>query len=413
MPVSDSNNKKKRLSRAARRRKRRIRAIKNFLLVFLGLALCGLMVCMLWLPGRSGGPSATPTPLPTATPTPTPEPTATPTPSPTPTPTPSPKPEPTPISITISAVGDCTLGGDFRGDSEQRFAQMMTGADGAPDYTYCMRNVADIFAADDLTIANLEVVLTTSSDYDKKDHDTAFYMRGDPGYVNILTTSSIEVANVANNHAKDFGQEGFKDTLAVLEQAGVAYCGFGNTCILEVKGVRIGFVGVYSWINTEESITNAIKKLKENSDLVIASCHWGQEKDYEPTSGQRKMARWMVEAGADLVLGHHSHVVNGVEVMDGVNVVYSLGNFCFGGNKNPSDKDSFIYQQTFLLDPETKQLLEVRENIIPCSISSVSDTNNYQPTPLTDSEAERVMQKIADLSEDFDETIPLLQAYLD
>lgn len=397
---------------ARRKRKQRLALLKSLAVVLLGVVLCALLGCFLFVPrggGRAPEPTASPTPVPTL------EPTSAPTPTPTPVPTPTPTPEPTPFTLTLTAVGDCTLGGDYGHTSEERFDQFLRDENGESDYTYNMRNVAEYFENDDLTIANLEVVLTTSTKYKKKNAQTAFYMRGKPEYVNILTESSIEVANVANNHAKDFGSDGLADTLAVLDEAGVAYCGFGNRCVKEVKGVRVGFVGVYSWSNDKDSITYAIRDLRENQqcDLVIASCHWGEEKDYTPTSGQKKMARWMVDAGADLVLGHHSHVVNGIEVMDGVNVVYSLGNFCFGGNVNPSDKDTFIYQHTFTLDPETLEVLSSEGTVIPCSISSVQDTNDYQPTPLSGAEGERVLQKIAKYSADFDVTTPQLQAVLD
>lgn len=412
---SKTPKKKKKLTArqlARRRRAKRLALLKSLAVVLLGLLLCGILGCYLFLPQ-----GLTRAPEPTATPTvaPTEQPTATPSPVPTATPSPTPTPEPTPISLTISAVGDCTLGGDYNHTSEERFDQFLRGEDGEPDYTYNMRNVVEYFEADDLTIANLEVALTNSTSYKKKNAEVAFYMRGKPEYVNILTSSSIEVVNVANNHAKDFGSDGLQDTLDVLDEAGVAYCGFGNRCVKEVKGVRVGFVGVYSWSNNQETITAAIKDLRENQncDLVIASCHWGEEREYTPTSGQKKMARWMVEAGADLVLGHHAHVVNGIEVMDGVNVVYSLGNFCFGGNVNPSDKDTFIYQHTFTLDPDTHEILTSEGTVIPCSVSSVQDTNDYQPTPLTGAEGERVLEKIAKYSKGFEQTIPQLQAILD
>lgn len=397
----------------ARRRRRQRRAmLKNLTVILLGLLLCVLLGCFLFLPRggtRAPLPTDTPAPLPTSTPAPTD------TPAPTNTPSPSPSPEPTPITLTLTAVGDCTLGGDYGHTSEERFYEFLLDDNGEMDYTYNMRSVVEFFENDDLTIANLEVALTNSTSYKKKNAETAFYMRGKPEYVNILTSSSIEVVNVANNHAKDFGADGLQDTLDVLDEAGVAYCGFGNRCVLEVKGVRVGFVGVYSWSNDKDSITYAIKDLRENRqcDLVIASCHWGEEKAYTPTSGQKKMAKWMVEAGADLVLGHHAHVVNGIEVLDGVNVVYSLGNFCFGGNVNPSDKDTFIYQHIFTLDPDTLEVLSSEGTVIPCSVSSAQDTNDYQPTPLSGEEGERVLEKIAKYSSDFEETTPQLRAVLD
>mgnify|MGYP002562776735 CR=1 FL=1 len=377
-----TTKKKKKLTArqlARRRRRQRLSLIKNLAVVLLGLLLCGILGCYLFLPRDALRPSD-PTPVPTQAPTDAP--TATPTPVPTATPSPSPTPEPTPLTITLTAVGDCTLGGDYNRTSETRFDEFLRGADGQPDYTYNMRNVMDIFEADDLTIANLEVVLTNSTNYKKKNAQVAFYMRGKPEYVNILTESSIEVVNVANNHAKDFGSDGLQDTLKALDEAGVAY--FGNRCVKEVKGVRIGFVGVYSWSNDKDTITAAIKDLRENQncDLVIASCHWGEEREYTPNSGQKKMARWMVDAGADLVVGHHSHRINPIEYYNGKYICYSLGNFSFAGNNKPSDMTTFLFQiRMRLRDGEaTSEAFK----IIPCRISSRTDYNDFAPTPYTD-----------------------------
>ena len=162
-------------------------------------------------------PTASPTAEPTAVPTaePTAEPTEAPTaiPTPTPSPVPTATPAPTLRTLTISAAGDCTLGGDMNGRSEGDFTKQIE-ADAEP-LTYCFRNVADIFAADDLTIVNLEVVLTNSSNYLKRD-DKIYIMRGKPSYVNMLTSASIEVANIANNHITDFGDKGIEEMAELL-----------------------------------------------------------------------------------------------------------------------------------------------------------------------------------------------------
>ena len=100
-----------------------------------------------------------------------------------------------------------------------------------------------------------------------------------------------------------------------------------------------------------------------------------------------------VDEGADLVIGSHPHVIQGYEKYNGRYIVYSLGNFCFGGNPNPSDKDCMIFQQTFTVtgnDVATDDNI----NVIPCSISSVSNSNNYQPTPATGDEKTRIEAKI-------------------
>jgi poly-gamma-glutamate synthesis protein (capsule biosynthesis protein) len=131
--------------------------------------------------------------------------------------------------------------------------------------------------------------------------------------------------------------------------------------------------------------------------MILVHYHWGAEKQYVPNDVQQSLARYTIDQGADLILGHHPHVVQGIEEYKGKFIVYNLGNFMFGGNRNPGDKDIFVFQQTFQL--KNGELTSQKEiNIIPFSISSVTDRNNYQPTLLTGSEADRVKQKIIDVS---------------
>ena len=349
-------------------------------------------------------PFATPSPAPTATPEPTPTPT--PIPSPTPTPVPTPTPEPTPRTLTISAAGDCTLGGDMGKQTEEVFTETIY-ADPEP-LTYCFRNVADIFANDDLTIVNLEVVLTDSTDYLKRD-DKIFIMRGKPAYVNMLTSASIEVANIANNHVTDFGDKGIEDMATLLSMASLGYCGYGYTYTTEINDFTVGFVGFNTWTTKNSEIEAIMEEMRPRVDILIASFHWGNELEYKATSKQIKLGHMAVDLGADLVLGHHPHILNGIEVYKGVNIVYSLGNFCVGGKRNPDDKDTFIYQHTFTENEDGT--LTGTANVIPCKITSVEDEsyNNYQPTPVTDpEEAEKILRKIERNSRHFDEALDII-----
>ncbi len=347
---------------------------------------------------------------PTATPTATPIPTATPTPAPTATPTPTPvptsTPEPTPRTLTISAAGDCTLGGDMGGSSEEAFNSTIN-ADPEP-LTYCFRNVAPIFEQDDLTIVNLEVVLTNSTNYLKRD-DKIFIMRGKPSYVNMLTSASIEIANIANNHVTDFGDAGIVEMAQLLDMAGIGYCGYGYTYLTEKNGFKVGFVGINSWTTDSDDMKELIRDMRQQCDILIVSFHWGNELEYKATDKQIRYGHLAVDNGADLVLGHHPHVVNGIEVYKGVNIVYSLGNFCFGGKRNPDDKDTFIYQHTFTENADGT--ITGEGTVIPCKITSVEGDkyNNYQPTPVTDPEvAESILKKIEKHSRHFDEALNLI-----
>ena len=305
-------------------------------------------------------------------------------------------PEPTAesVSITVSMVGDCTLGTDVNFDqstSFDAFYQMKN------DPGYFFQNVKDIFTADDLTVANMEGTLTTSNDRQQK----TFAFKGDPSYTEILTRGGVEATNLANNHSRDYGDQSYEDTIQYLEAAGITTFGYDRTAVMDVKGIKVGLIGIYvlkDGLGRQQQVIDTIQEVKDQgAQVIIVSFHWGTEKSNVPDDIQKTLAHLAVDQGADLVVGHHPHVLQGIEKYQGKNIVYSLGNFCFGGNKNPSDKDTMIFQQTFTV--ENGELVEDDvTNIIPCSLSSESGYNNYQPMVLEGSEKERVLQKIEEFS---------------
>ena len=301
------------------------------------------------------------------------------------------------VTITISAAGDCSLGNHQEQEYNSSFVQAY---DQAEDAGYFFANVKDIFSADDFTIVNLEGVLTTSTNADTS---RTYNIKGDPSYAGILTAGDVEAVSMANNHRLDFGTQGTKDTVAALEAEGILYAYDDIVCISEVKGIRIGYVSVneIAWgKGTEGLVRDGIDKLKEeNVDLIIACCHWGTEKEYYPDDYQTQLGPKCIDMGADLVLGHHPHVLQGIEEYNGKYIVYSLGNFCFGANRNPADKDTMIFQQTFtFVDGQLQEDLDAR--IIPCSLSSVSSRNDFQPTPLEGEEASRVIGRLNEFSKE-------------
>lgn len=293
-------------------------------------------------------------------------------------------------TIVISAAGDVTLGRDKNYGYERSFDHEFKLQ--GNDFGFFFRNVKDIFEKDDLTIVNLETTLTNSIvEAEKK-----FRFRADPSYVEILKEGNIEVVSIANNHTRDFLEVGYKDTLKTLESASIGYFGYEHKYLTEIRGINVGVLGYVSWDNSskqKEQINGAMKELRDNgADIVIIMFHWGIERDYYPSAYQRDLAHYVIDQGADLVLGAHPHVLQGIEEYKGKKIVYSLGNFSFGGNKNPSDKDTMIYIHKFNF--KNGELISEDNEIIPCSISSVKDRNNYQPTPLEGSEKERVLKKI-------------------
>lgn len=300
-----------------------------------------------------------------------------------------------PVSLTLSVVGDCTLGTDetFDYDTSLNAYYENYGAD------YFLQNVKDIFSADDLTIANFEGTLTDSDERE----DKTFAFKAPASYASILTGGSVEAVNTANNHSHDYGEQSFDDTLAALDDAGIVHFGYDETAVMDVKGIKVGLVGIYELydhLEREQQLKDNIAKVKaDGAQLIVVIFHWGNETETVPDSNQTTLGRIAIDEGADLVCGHHPHVLQGIETYKGRNIVYSLGNFCFGGNSSPSDMDTMIYQQTFTIDADGVKKDNVT-NIIPCSISSSAydGYNNYQPTPAEGDEATRILGKINERS---------------
>lgn len=300
-----------------------------------------------------------------------------------------------PVSLTLSVVGDCTLGTDetFDYDTSLNAYYENYGAD------YFLQNVKDIFSADDLTIANFEGTLTDSDERE----DKTFAFKAPASYASILTSGSVEAVNTANNHSHDYGEQSFNDTLTALDDAGIVHFGYDETAVMDVKGIKVGLVGIYELydhLEREQQLKDNIAKVKaDGAQLIVVIFHWGNETETVPDSNQTTLGRIAIDEGADLVCGHHPHVLQGIETYKGRNIVYSLGNFCFGGNSSPSDMDTMIYQQTFTIDADEVKKDNVT-NIIPCSISSAAydGYNNYQPTPAEGDEATRILGKINERS---------------
>lgn len=303
---------------------------------------------------------------------------------------------PDPITLTVTFAGDCTLGSDVNFDGSRSFN---TKYGEVEDPAYFLQNVAELFGADDLTVVNMEGVLTEGGE--RADKEFAF--RGKPEYSKILSSASVEAASMANNHSKDYGDESYNDTIEALEGDNVQTFGYDRIAYMDVKGVKVALIGAYfpedSDENQKEMTDNIAKARSEGAQLVLVYAHWGVERDYKPSEDQLKMGRVAIDAGADLVVGSHPHVIQGYEVYEGRYIVYSLGNFCFGGNSNPEDKDCMLFQQTFTVTGD-----EVAKNddvnFIACSVSSESDRNTYQPTIAEGDEKARIDEKIQESNDE-------------
>ncbi len=308
------------------------------------------------------------------------------------------EPLPERTTITISAAGDVTLGNHHTQEYAYSFRQTY---DKEENESYFFENVYDIFSTDDMTIVNFEGVLTLS---DQINEGRTYNIKGDPEYVKILTAGSVEAVSMGNNHRLDYGEAGSQDTVKAMESEGIVYAYDNHIGIYETKGIRIGFVSVNEASQgtaVEKIMQNGIDKLKEEgADLILACCHWGTEREYYPEEYQQTLGRQCIDWGADLVIGHHPHVLQGIEEYQGKYIIYSLGNFCFGANRNPSDKDTMIFTQTFTF-VEGEKTEDTIVRIIPCSLSSVTTRNDFKPTVAVGEEAERIIGRINEFSKDY------------
>ena len=303
------------------------------------------------------------------------------------------------VSVTVSAAGDCTLGTDAGADYDSSFNAMY---DEREEPSWFLANVRDVFANDDLTIVNFEGVLTEGGER----KDKTFCFKGRPEFASVLTEGSVEAANLANNHSFDYGEDSYYEGKEILLDAGVQVFGYDNSIVLDVNGIRVGLTGTFELdeeLDIKPKMLAEIEKVKaDGAQLVISSFHWGDEGERYQNSIQEELAHAAIDAGADLVIGHHPHVLQPMEIYNGKYIFYSLGNFCFGGNADPADKDTAIAQQTFTFS-SGGELLEASEaRVIPCCISSTQEYNNYQPTPYEEGSEEyrRVMNKLNPVSEE-------------
>jgi poly-gamma-glutamate capsule biosynthesis protein CapA/YwtB (metallophosphatase superfamily) len=260
----------------------------------------------------------------------------------------------------------------------------------------------------DLMMVNLENAVTQSVDSVKKE----FVFKMKPEYLSQLRSAGISIVNCANNHTADFGVEGILETTQQLDSAGIRHTGIGRNLaesrkpvVLKVNDVRIGFLGyggsrAFIASRTQPGTTSRapwlifedIKRLRPRVDFIVINLHWGDELESKPDSNQITLAHRMIENGADLIVGHHPHVLQGIERYQGKVISYSLGNFVFGGNSKSANSETAVLKVRF-----TKGTMEVQP--IPVSI------RNWQPVPADSSVSHRVLRRLQERSQVFLETI--------
>lgn len=287
-----------------------------------------------------------------------------------PTSTPTPPSTPAPKTYTISFIGDCTLASSqYNNDFEKK----MNG-----DYSYPFKNTVKYFKNDNLTVANLECSFSDKN----MTSDGTFYFLAPTSFANILVDGSVEFVTTANNHRHDFAEAGIADTEAALDAVGVNHAGENETYIYDMDGVKVGFYCLFNrLVPTTSLVTKGIESLRaQGAEYIICALHWGVEGSYKVTADQKSVAHAAIDAGANVVYGSHPHVLQPIEEYDGGLILYSMGNWSFGGNTSPRDRDTAIVQLKVIKNPNGT-LTTGEYEVIPCCLSSVPSVNDYCPTP--------------------------------
>ena len=293
-------------------------------------------------------------------------------------------------TIKFTFAGDCMLA-SYKGQvGAGNFAD--TALKG--NWEYFLDGVDEYFEDDDFTVVNLENVLTDDNSLKPvaKDHNPAYWFKGPTANTQILTSQSVEIANLANNHFGDYGTKGRSDTIKACEDAGLLWGNNDKTVYVEKNGIKVALIFHGLWYEgQEQTIINRINEASKQSDLQIVYFHGGKEGTHTPEKWKMRAVHRIVDAGADLVIGNHPHVLQPYEIYNGVGIVYSMGNFCYGGSKKPENR-TIIYKFNVTFDNETGNLISKSAKIIPCYVYT-GTSNNWQPKVIEDA---AVKQKVLD-----------------
>ena len=285
---------------------------------------------------------------------------------------PEPTPPPEPEFFVITMMGDCTPAAEHYSKSGGSSYENVVG----DNYAYPFAETKHLFEDSDFTIANLECALTEHTVHS----DRTFNFRASPAYAQIFAEGDVNFVSIANNHSIDYGEIGYQDTKDALDEYGIGYVGRDEGVLYTTEnGLLIGIYGAsFSQVHLIEA---GVRDLRERgAEFVIAALHWGVEGSYKSSDIQRPQGRAAIDAGADIVMGTHPHTLQEIETYKGGYIYYSLGNFTFGGNTNPRDKDTVIVRITVMRDIDGTISIADTE-LIPCSVSGSTNYNDYQPVP--------------------------------
>ncbi len=294
-------------------------------------------------------------------------------------------------TVTVTFLGDCTLGGE---ESARNNALGFVRRVEENGLDFPLRNLSVLTSRDDLTVANLEGVLT---DRALKKVEKKYNFSGPTTYTGILASGGVDCVTLANNHSHDYGEEGYQDTKNALDAAGICYFGTDGMAVWQNEdGLLIGFTGVSYSLSGDRAkrFARQVELLRSmGCAAIITVMHAGTEYAYTPPDEyQRQITERALKNGVDLLVGHHPHVVQGYEILGNMPVVYSLGNCSFGGTTHAKDSDALVLQADLRF--EDSELKGITLRFYPISITSDTRYNNYSPCFLSGKDAARVLKKL-------------------
>jgi poly-gamma-glutamate synthesis protein (capsule biosynthesis protein) len=304
--------------------------------------------------------------------------------------------QPNDPTVTLMFGGDVTLSDHF---------ETVVG----DDYEWAFEKLNEYREAD-IAMVNLENPLTRAT---LSSPNKQFNFKADPEAVEVLTHGGVDIVNLANNHTMDYEEPGLVETLETLEQAGIHAVGAGRNLtearrpeIIEVKGQRIAYLGYYDanfhaasvdlagtnplQHEHQQRVAEDIRAIRDQVDWVIVNYHWGIELSEYPADWQIELAHATIDQGADLVVGHHPHVLQGAEIYKGKPIIYSLGNFIFGGNSRTD-------YETAVLKVALKADRQMRVEFLPVEV------RQYQPRVVKGRQGDSILSSIKRLSRIFDQ----------
>ena len=287
--------------------------------------------------------------------------------------------EETDFELKMNFVGDCCMASNLQDTS---YGSLLWYEQNYPT-TYFFDNVRSVFEQDDITIANCENVFSDKdTDLRDKGGDIVHYwFKAPTRFAKVFADNSIEAVTIKNNHTYDYGPEALEDTKKALDEAGTLW-GYDDTPFyFEKNGFRICVLCVTFYVYDEvNDVIPWLEKAEQESDFQIVYFHGGTEHVTQPEDWKIQACHLLVDKGADLVIGSHPHILQKRENYNGVDIVYSLGNFCFGGNSYPTPNSTIIYGYDLKIhrDGDTFTVTDKEESMTPCYVYT-GGVNNWQP----------------------------------